>query len=135
MKEMLSKAYDRKQTIQNFSCKHWKSILKKNQKTRWFDRIRTKTSSRRILRQSRRDTSEPNGKLKYQLFYVGFKGQSHMFGLCIFSTQKYNRKISFWISLRHLFIFLIDAVKLFLKNASITHFKFVETRPRDNKTL
>ena len=31
--------------------------------------------------------------------------------------------------------FLNDAVNSLVKNASITHFKFVERRPRDNKIL
>mgnify|MGYP003691698365 CR=1 FL=1 len=39
------------------------------------------------------------------------------------------------IPMGHLSIFLIDAVNSFLKNAFITHFKFVETRSRDNKIL
>ena len=34
-----------------------------------------------MLRRNRRDTSELNGNLWYQVFKVGFKGQSHMFGL------------------------------------------------------
>ena len=80
---MLSKAFNRKQTSQNFSSKHFKKIIK-NEK---FDRIRTKTYFQRILR-DRRDTSEPLGNLLYQVFKVGFKGQFHMFGLSIFSTQK-----------------------------------------------
>ena len=43
-------------------------------------------------------------------------------------TQKNN-------SFEYLYIFLIDAENSFLKNASITHFKFEETRPRDNKII
>ena len=50
-----------------------------------------------------------------------------MFGLRVFQPKN----TSFWVSLSHISIFLIDAVNSFLKNASITHFKFVETRPRD----
>ena len=56
-------------------------------KKKKFDRIRTKTYFQRILR-DRRDTSEPLGNLLYQVLKVGFKGQFHMFGLSIFSTQK-----------------------------------------------
>ena len=35
-----------------------------------------------------------NKKHEKKVFRV-FNGQSHMFGLSIFSTQKYNRKITF----------------------------------------
>ena len=38
--------------------------------------------------QNRRDTSEPLGNLYYQVFKVGFKGQSHMFGLSMFSIKQ-----------------------------------------------
>ena len=36
-----------------------------------FDRIQTKTSFMRMLRRIQRDTSEPNGNLKNQLYKVG----------------------------------------------------------------
>ena len=69
-----------------------------------------------------------------RVFKLGFKGQSHMFGLGLFN-QKIKQKNNFWVSLGHLSIFLSDVVNSFLKNAPITHLKFVETRPRDNKIL
>ena len=50
-------------------------------------------------------------------------------------NPKIKQKITFGVSLGHLSKFLIDAVIFLLKNASITHFKFEETRPRDIKIL
>ena len=44
---------------------------------------------------------------------------------------KIKQKITFWLSLGHLSIFPIYAVNSFVKKASITHFKFMERRPRD----
>ena len=60
-----------------------------------------------------------------------------MFGLSMFSTKKNKTENDLWVSLRHLSIFLMDVhvVNSFLKNAIITHFKFVETRSRYNKIL
>ena len=55
---------------------------------------------------------------------------SYMFGFSISSTQTYILFLS-WPSLH----FLIDAVKSWVENVSITHFKFVERRPCDNKIL
>ena len=127
MKEMLSKALDTKQTTLTFLV-NFKKIIKNKKKNRWFDRIRTKTFSGRMVRQNRRVTSEPNGNL--QVFKVGFKVQSHMFGLSILKQKNNFLGIS-----GHLSIFLIDAKNSFWKNASMTYFKFVETRPRDNKIL
>ena len=54
--------------------------------------------------------------------------------LAYFHSQNKTEKLLFgyhWV----ISIFIIVAVNLFLKDAFITHFKFVETRPRDNKIL
>ena len=82
-----------------------------------------------MLRRNRRDTPEPNGNLEYQMLKVGFKGKAHMFGLIF--NPKIKQKNNFLCTSGSIPIFLIDAVNSFLKNASITHFKFVETRPRE----
>ena len=50
-----------------------------------------------------------------------------MFGQHIFNPKIKQRNI-FWVISPFYFF-------SFLKNASITHFKFLETRPRDNKIL
>ena len=38
-----------------------------------------------------------------------------MYGVSIFSTPKWNRKITYWVSLGHLSGFLIDAVNSFFE--------------------
>ena len=53
---MLGKAFNRKQTSQTFPVNNKKSLKK------IIDRIRTKSSSQRLLR-NRRDTTEPNDNL------------------------------------------------------------------------
>ena len=83
-----------------------------------FDRIRTKTSC-----------------LSHSLKVV-FKGQSpNVWSWHIFNQKIKQNKNFLGIYGSSFQFFFNDAVNSFLKNASITHFKFVDTRPKDNKIL
>ena len=86
---------------------------------------------------SRRDTTEPKQQTSLNIKCLKWDLKDSRICLDYFQPN-------FWGSLSHLSIFLIDAVwffflksnkNSFLKNASITHIKFVETRPRDNNIL
>ena len=83
---MLSKSFIRKRTTQNFSSEHNK-YHKKEKKKETRNNLTLFEPKQRILRY-RSDTSEPLDNLSYQVFKVGFKGQSHMFGPSMFSTKK-----------------------------------------------
>ena len=94
---MLSKAFDRKQTILNFSGNHKKNDLIV---------LEPKPPLIGCYLRNRCDTPEPYGNLFHQMFKVGCIGQSNVFGLrifglSIFSAQKYKRKITFSASLGH----------------------------------
>ena len=78
MKEMLSKAFDRKQTTQNFSRKYQKFI-----------------KSKKTVFEPKHLWECYDGTEVIPLSHtakVGFKGQYHMFGLSIFSTQNKTEK-------------------------------------------
>ena len=62
MKEMLSKVFDRNKLPKTFLVNIKKII-----------NLKKKNDNLTVLRRNRRDTYEPNGNLKYQLFKVGFK--------------------------------------------------------------
>ena len=80
---MISKAFDRKQTTQNFFSKHLK---KKSTKKKRKDNL-TVFEPKHLLKRCYDETDAiPLGQTT--TIKVEFKGQSFMFGLGIFSTQK-----------------------------------------------
>ena len=84
MKQMLSKAYDWKQSTQNFSSKHWKIILKKEDFLTVFE-------PKHLLGRCYDGTDaiplSQTATFNITCLKMGFKEQSHMFGLSIFSTK------------------------------------------------
>ena len=110
MKEMLSKAFDRKQTTKKFQ-----QTVKFHEK----------------LKKDNLTVFEPKhlNNLNINCLKWDLKDSPICLDLAYFQPKNKTEKITFQVSLGHLSIFLIDAVNSFLKNASISHFKFVETRP------
>ena len=80
MKVMLSKAFDTKQTTQTFLVNIKKIILRKIDDLTVFE---PKHSLEGWY-----DGTDALPLSQTEMFQVGFKGQSHMFELSIFSTQK-----------------------------------------------